>query len=335
MKNTKLTDTRYLYLSSLIFVMESTLAGKEQYEKMLDADGFDECFRLARELYAGRGEVPTADEEAMLRFIAEDTYREIDEALSSCGGETRLLIPFRLSFDGQNIKACIKCEKRGVSTESLLMSCGTVTKEAARQAVEKRDFSCFTPHIEKAAAEAIEAFAKTGDPSVVDRLLDRAVFADREEVCKAINLPYLSELCALKADLVNVMSFARCKRIGAEKSFFEAFFLSGGTLPQDFFTDRYGTPFSDFLTALSARPAFSEAERALENELSLGELERLCDTLYLKKALSARGISFGAEKPLMFLVEREAEIQNIRILLAGKKAAIPKETLRARLRGGI
>ena len=332
MKNTKLTDTRYLYLSSLICVMESTLAGKEQYEKMLDSDSFADCLRLAVELYSARGEVPT-EEEALLRFIAENTYRELEEALLSCEGEKELLTPLRLPYDGQNLKACIKCEKRGLSPAPLLMACGTVPKETVPDAVTKRDFSLFTPHLCEEAPRAVEAFSKTGDPSVVDRILDRAVFADREEIAKKIALPYLTELCALKADLINIMSFIRAKRIGAEKVLFDSYFLSGGVLTASFFADHYAEETSDLLNSLSVRPAFSRFEEALDAPSSLGMLEKLCDEIYLEKALRARSVSFGAEKPILFAVERENEIRNIRILLAGKKASLPKEELRARLRG--
>ena len=335
MKNAKLTDTRYLYLSSLIFVMESTLAGKEQYEKWLDAESFDDCLRMTAEFYSGRGEVPSGDEEALLRFITENTVREIEEALLSCGGEENLLVPFRLVSDGHNVKSCIKCEKRGISPESLLMSGGTVPKETVREAVEKRDFSVFTPHVAEACPEAIEAFSKSGDPSVIDRLIDRAVFADRAEICEKIALPYLTELCGLKADLLNFLSFVRCIRIGAERGFFESFFLPGGTLPLSFFTEHYKSGAENLLRTLSVRPMFSRLEAAADTEMSLGELEKLCDDIYLEKALSARNIPFGAEKPLMFIVEREAETQNIRIILSGKKASLSKEKLRARLRGGV
>lgn len=332
LKNAKLTDTRYLYLSSLVCVMESTLAGKEQYEKMLEAESSAECLRLAIELYSGRGEVPT-DEEALLRFMAEKTYREIDEALLSCGGENKLLAPLRLPYDGQNLKACIKCEKRSLSPVTLLMSCGTVPKDEVQSAVAKRDFSLFTPHIRESAPETIEEFSKTSDPSTVDRILDRAVFLDRKEMCDKIGLSYLSRLCALKADLTNVISFARAARIGAERSFFESFFLPGGEVSYAFFAEHYEKGLEELLSALSVRPAFSALEKALDAPLSLGELERLCDEIFLACALTARGVSFGAEKPLMFAIERENEIRNIRILLAGKKAGLSKEDLRARLRG--
>ena len=64
------------------------------------------------------------------------------------------------------------------------------------------------------------------------------------------------------------------------------------------------------------------------------DFEKLCDdaqTAYLERA---RLIPFGEEPVLAYLVARETEYTNLRIVLMGRMAGVPAEVIRSRLRAG-
>ena len=46
----------------------------------------------------------------------------------------------------------------------------------------------------------------------------------------------------------------------------------------------------------------------------------------------AKAIPFGAEVPVSYLLACEAEIKNLRILLAGKRAGLDTQVIEARMR---
>lgn len=332
MKNAKLTDTRYLYLSAMIAVMEGSLIGSDMLDKMVDAGSYEESLRIAVDQFAKRGEVPAAEYETMLSFVLCRTYAEMEEALASSDGEKKLFYPLKLAYDCQNLKSCIKCERQKVSPEEMLLSCGNVPAALVPEAVAKRDFFLFSPHMAEIVPEVLERFAKTGDPETVDRLLDKAAFLDMEQAADAVGLPYLSQLCRYKTDLVNVMIFARCEKAKTDRHFLQEALLPGGSLDEDVFLKAYDNGTEAFLNRLSSSPEFDGLSVLEGSSFSLGQLEKRCDELYVRKAMTARMKSFGAEKPVMFMVEKENEIRNVRIVLAGKKASLSREVIRERIR---
>lgn len=334
MKNTKLTDTNYLYLSSAVACFEMSLIEGDKLEKMIDAKGFDESFAIAADAFSSHIEQKYGAEnyENMLSAEILYAYEETEKLLLSAGGETGVLKPLKYAYDCQNLKSCIKCEALKISPNGMLFSCGNIPSEEVVTAVNSRNFSVFSPNICIAAPSAIEEFAASGDPQKIDIILDKAAFADMKEQSEKIGLAYLSQLCAAKADICNIMTFVRCIRSGSGRKLFEEMFLPGGTaaLELEFFTSIFGDGEERLFSMLSNSLAYDKLTDSANK--SLGEIEKLCDEIYLQTALGARTISFGAEKAVMYIIEKENEIRNIRIVLAGKKSGLSPENLRERIR---
>lgn len=59
----------------------------------------------------------------------------------------------------------------------------------------------------------------------------------------------------------------------------------------------------------------------------------MCENLYAKQAYSAEKIAFGPELIVCFLVRKEYEVKNLRILLAGKSCGLSADRIKERLRG--
>lgn len=336
MKNAKLYELRYLYLSTSTACFENTLLRGAALEKLIEARDFSECFRFVCDAFARRGEGVRRGEDEYEKALTDELARAYDETealLRAADGETRLLFPLRYAYDCLNLKSCIKCEALSVSPDGMLTPCGCVPEQEVPQLVRLRDFSPFTPHMAQAAKDAVDRLSASGDPQVVDALLDRAAFADMRKTADDIGLPYLSALCAKKADLLNITAFLRCVRFEAGGRLFGELFLPGGTLPEAFFADCRKGGAEALFSALGATVDYGEIGMFAEKTgVSFSDVEKTCDELYLAAALGARRVSFGPEKALCYLIEKENEIRNVRIVLAGKKAALSKDAIRDRLR---
>ncbi len=331
MKSTKLTDTKYLFISTTVACLENSLIEEETLAKLSDARDFDEAFRMVCDIYSARGEMTFgADEyEKMLSSELSRAYSEIDGLLESSGGEKKLLTPLRVSYDCHNLKSCIKCEALKISPDSMLVGCGNFAPEKIADMVRDRDFSCLLPTLSQACTNAIDEFSATGDPQTVDIIIDKGAFLEMSDLCRKIGLPYLSKLCETKADMCNVMTFVRCGRADMSKDILSKMLLPGGKISVGDILLCYGEKASEKLFRLFAGVygSFSFVENA-----SLSELEKLCDSIYLSFAQSVWMTAFGPEKPVMYMVRKENEIRNVRIVLSGKKAKLSSETIRERLR---
>ena len=330
MKNTKLTDTKYLFLSTTIACLENSLICGESLDKLVDAKDFSDCFRMVADVYSDRGEIAfSADEyEKVLSAELSRAYAEMESLLASSDGETRLLSPLRVAYDCHNIKSCIKCEALGISPDDMLVSCGEFSPEEIVGMVRDRDFSALGSELAQTVVSAIDEFSATGDPQKVDIIIDKGAFSKMRAVSDEIGLEYLSSLCAIKADMCNLMTSIRAARAGIGKDLLSEMLLEGGKVPCEVFegvldggAERLFSDFSPYYDG------FEESDAG-----SLSSLEKKCDGVYLSKAESIWMSAFGPEKPVMYMIRKENEIRNVRIVLSGKKAGLSAEVIRERLR---
>ena len=330
MKNTKLTDTKYLFVSTTVACLENVLIEGEKLAKLCDARDFDEAFRMVCDTYSDRLDITFGadDYEKLLSAELARAYGEIEALLVSADAEEALLSPLRVSYDCHNLKSCIKCEALNISPEDMLVGCGNFSPESICDMVRERDFSQLSQTLATAVTEAIEEFSATGDPQAVDIILDKGAFCEMARLCEKTGLPYLSQLCAVRADMANLMTFVRCQRAQMSKDILSKMLLPAGNIAADAILACYGEE-QDIVFSVFARKYDG---LSAEEGISLSALEKQCDAIYLAFARSIWMTPFGPEKPLMYMVRKENEIRNVRIVLSGKKGKLSSETIRERLR---
>ncbi len=329
MKNTKLDDLNFLYLSARVSGLETRLLGNDGLTKLIDAHSFEDAVRMASEAFCA--DKSYGNYEELLSGELEWTYDEISEMLEKAECEKTLIDPLRYVYDCQNIKSLIKCEALGVSPDELLLSCGTVSAQQAKRAVSDREFSVFPFSMTSAAVAAIEELAQTGNPQRVDILLDKAAFEDMRNTAEQCGLDYLTELVDAKADLANIMLFARCTVQKCSYAFYKDVILPCGKLKEHFLLECFDGSTEKFAKELRVTQ-YGVLSELFYEKASLRTLEKACDDYYTELASSAKNVPFGAQKAISYIIAKENEIKNVRIILAGKKAGIPSDTLRERMR---
>lgn len=207
---------------------------------------------------------------------------------------------------------------------------GTVPVDKVVNLVNARDFSLFPKELAKAAPEAIEKLAASSDPGQFDTDLDRAAFKDMANDATQSGCEYLIDLIKTKIDCVNISSALRCIKQSLGRAFIHKLYIDGGTLDEDFFVSAYDETPSKLLSALSYT-AYSALNDAV---LSGAGTEKLCDEIYLNKAQAVRMVPFGAELLVLYIVRKEFEVKNVRIVLAGKSCGLSSEKIKERLRLG-
>ena len=84
------------------------------------------------------------------------------------------------------------------------------------------------------------------------------------------------------------------------------------------------------------RLAYSSYDRLArtvsESDKSLTAVERSMDDAWMEEIRTARYVPYGAEVLVAYLLAYEAEVRNLRILLAGKEAELPTQIIRERIR---
>ena len=329
-------DNKYLYAGARIRTLENALVGRERLERLLACDSVDDCAALLDEWGYGivrNPETGAFDREATLTARLSDGYREV---LSSSDGAAFAKI-WLLPYDCNNIKSAIKCLRRGLDCDRMLIRlCGGIPTETVRKAVEKREFGLLPEPFATAARDACGQLERTGDPRVVDSVLDRACYAGMLALAKESGIALAEKAVVRRIDLTNVMIALRVSRMGGEVGLrlrtLGEFFLSGGSIAEADLAAWSAAGEETLLSRLYHTDCERFAKRAAETDRTMAALERVADDELMEVAREAKLVPFGAEILVGYLIGREYEVKNLRILLAGKSVGLGSDALRERLR---
>ena len=324
----------YLYAGARIRTLENAMVGQERLERLLACDGIDACTALLGEWGVPVIRDPqtgTFDREKTLEARLSAGYAEVLSSASGAGFAKIWLLP----YDCNNIKAAIKCRRRDLDCERMLIRLsGGIPTDTVREAIEKRAYGLLPEPFSAAAREACGQLERTGDPRAVDSVLDRACYAGMLALAKASGIALAEKLVVRRIDLTNIMIALRGGRMGGEigRRTLGDFFLSGGSISE---TDLAAWSASGE-DALLERLYYTDCEKfaklALGSDRTLAELERIADDCFMEVAREAKTVPFGAEILVGYLVGCEYEVKNLRILLAGKSIGLGADALRERMR---
>ena len=323
-------DTDYIYLSARVRGMENSLVRRDCYDRMLSAEDADSAAVYLREYGYDVCGMSASERENVLNDTLKKSLAEIEKD-APCAEMFKF---FRYPYDCTNAKTLIKCAARGISAEGMLFDVGSVPADRLTECFERGDYSCLPENMAKAAPEAAKAYASTKNPQKIDFLLDRACFADMEACAKESKIPYIEQIVDARADLTNFMICLRITRMNCGDyglSLAEDALLDSGKIGKKKFIKAFAEG-EEALLSLLDRKEYRSVAASLEVGCPLGRAEKICDNGRIGLLRQARFVTFGVEIPVAYLAALEAQIQNIRIILAGKEAGLDAATVSERMR---
>ncbi|MBE6548422.1 MAG: hypothetical protein E7667_06070 [Ruminococcaceae bacterium] len=328
----KINTTEYMYCSARIRAVETMLISSEKIRVMLDGATFSEAISKLEEygadlIYFENGEVDT---ESTLQKM----YNDACELVWNNVVHAENLNFLRYPYDCNNLKACIKCNIRNISPDSMLYDCGMFSPDEAKLAVQG-EFAGYPKNMSAAISQAIDAYAKTKNPQNIDIILDRACYADMLECAENSGCEFFVELVRTKIDLTNIIMCLRLIRMKMGRmgrALLDGAVLSGGTYDLNFFAECY----EDGEDRLCEALAFSKYSKFIlcicENPDTLSVIEKYSDDVYMETAKYAKAVAFGPEVAAGYLIAVEYQIKNLRIILDAKRTGKTSAQTQERLR---
>lgn len=323
----------YLYAGARIRTLENATVGADRLERLLSCSSIADCVLRLEEWGVSVLRTPDGafDREATLEKRLSDAYAEVLSSPEDADFARIWLLP----YDCCNIKSAIKCRKRGISCERMLIPVyGGIPTDTVRHAIEKHDYASLPASFATAAREAAEELAQTSDPRCVDRILDAACYAEMLRLAQKSGVSLAKRLVEKRIDLTNIMLALRaCKMGGAcAMQTMDAFFLPGGEITKKDLAEWMQAGADELIERLYYTPCEQFSKLAQATDRSLAQLERVADDVLMELAREAKTIPFGAEVLIGFLIGREYEVKNLRILLAGKSVGLDAGALKERMR---
>lgn len=345
-------ENDYIFSSVLIRSKEGSLLKRSDYGRLLEQRELGTALRLLDELgYTGMAALSEDehehaglnDEENALyeknvgdfEELLDEELRKTYELVLSLTAEDESVRLLLYPNDYHNAKVLLKAEVLGTDPRRLMISNASIAPHSLREAVRKRDFTKLSPELSRGINAALEAFSRSRDPQEIDIILDKACFADMLSEAEKLENAFVSEYLRLLIDIANMSALVRLRRMKQQRAAFSGIFIEGGNVDRSKLEAMYDeayTQIAERLMPLGYHKFFSVGAETARVNGSFTAMEKIADDLEMEQAKKAKYLPFGLEVAVAYIIAKEAEIKNLRIILAGIRAKTDAARITERLR---
>ena len=319
----------YLYISSLLRAREPRMLSRDKAERMLDAPNFEDAAKMLTDSgYEDMSQMSVKQIETALSDRRAAVFHELETLIPN----TAALDLFRLKYDYHNAKVLVKSEAMHRNDASLLSSSGRVAPETVQKRFQEDRLRDLPGELGSAAEEARNLLARSANPQLSDFLLDKAYFREMNALADELDSDFARGYVALLADSTNLRSAVRILRMGKDIGYLQEALVSGGSVSEERLTQGIS---GEGLASVFAGTALSKAALLGAEAVSGGTLtafELACDNAVADYLSNAKLCSFGEESVIAYLAGTENELTAVRMILTGRLAGVPSDTIRERLR---
>ena len=319
----------YLYISSLLRAREPRMLSRDKAERMLDAPNFEDAAKMLTDSgYEDMSQMSVKQIETALSDRRAAVFHELETLIPN----TAALDLFRLKYDYHNAKVLVKSEAMHRNDASLLSSSGRVAPETVQKRFQEDRLRDLPGELGSAAEEARNLLARSANPQLSDFLLDKAYFREMNALADELDSDFARGYVALLADSTNLRSAVRILRMGKDIGYLQEALVAGGSVSEERLTQGIS---GEGLASVFAGTALTKAAQLGTEAVSSGTLtafELACDNAVADYLSNAKLCSFGEESVIAYLAGTENELTAVRMILTGRLAGVPSDTIRERLR---
>jgi V/A-type H+-transporting ATPase subunit C len=321
----------YHQLNPIIRLKEMTLLKSQEVEQMIAAKGFAEVEAVLQQTHYQRYLKPDFHER-FETYLDEELLKTIKE-LAELVPDQEVLRLYMMPFTFHNLKVLTKESVTGKDYDHLLIEDGFYTIDECRTAIKTGTSEVLPEKIVTTIQEVREYLEGGAVLQGIDIIYDRRYLHEQRRLADEIKIPELQEAVIKMIDLTNLTIAARCVLQKRSRSFMEAVLVSVGSIPKEEFLAFADASYSDFLAFL-LESDYQEVLRPLIHEqvIDFAGLALLQDNLITESYGQAQTDALGPLPLLAFLNAKVLELQNLRILLVGKRSGFTEEQIRERMR---
>lgn len=332
----RILDEDYAYATARIRAMENKLISPQQYQRMLDAESAEDVVKMLAEQGYGLGDIDPAEPAVHTsEKLLSDETKKIYAILEEMVPHKEIISLFRLRNDYLNAKLILKSMFLGMDEPMVYAHSGTMDPSMLRRMIVDRNLGQLPDIFRNAILECFDSYGRSADPQVIDFILDRAMYEHMEKDAEEIGVPFVIDLVSLMHDLANTRIFIRARLLSRTRDFMEKALLVGSKVSRRFYLEMSDKSLDQFFEALrftalaDLSPGLSDA---FKNGEGISGMEKVLDEHLMKFVQRARYVGIGVEPVVAWLLYKEAEIRNVRLILTGKINGISDTIIRERLR---
>lgn len=324
----------FVEASAYLRVLEKRMLNSDSINRIMDAPNALEAMRLITQnsSYDFNSLKRVEDYELVIRAELKKTY----DLLYQLSKHREVVDIAAAKYDFHNIKVAVKAKFTGKDMAHLYSPLGTADPAELSACVKDTAARPQLPvYVQEAVRAAETEFAETKDPQMIDIILDKRMFGRMLELGEIIGNDFISHYLRLSIDYYNIKTMLRVKGMQKGTGFLRNAFVPDGLTDLKVFIEHYDKTPELLKTAFYYRYFGNLISTGVESYQKTGNfslLEKLFDDSLIEETKKVKTIAFGPEILFAYLLSKENEARQIRIIVTCKNNRIKTDTLRERLR---
>jgi len=322
-------DWRYGHQTARVRVLETRMLSAAVLLDMANAESFESAADLlaASEYSLQHGSKNFAEVENVLQFRRSATRKLFEELMID-----KLIVElFRARDDFANLRLALRrtLTERPLGTD--YSSEGNVSPQIFEQVFEEKNYELFPDYVAEAAERAVLAYYQNKDIRRIDYAIDQLQAEYNLKKARRLKSIFLLGLFRIQIDLTNIRTLLRLKFTESEQ---RDVFLKGGYLELERL--RHGLELGYeamgplFFVTPYCRVVEAGANYLMSNKSFL-KVEQQCEehlTGFLKSTIQ---ITTGPQPIIAYLLMKENEIRNVRLILTAKRNSLDTKLILDRI----
>lgn len=329
-RDKKIQDVDYAFISTRVRALESKLLSRERMTRMLEVPSSDDAVKILFE--CEYPEIQPLTGKTIQKTLAEEHQKTFSD-MAAFLPDPAIMDVFKVKYDYHNVKVLLKAMATDSDPLPLLMDLGRVPARELMEKINASDLRGIPSILQEAITNAQETLSTTKDPQLSDFILDRAYYQDMFQIAEKTDSSFLEGYVRISIDSANLRTAVRSIRMGKNAEFLRSILFTGGNI--DVTRILTAASAGGSLAELFARTPLKEAAEEGVSILSGGRLtrfEKLCDDAVTEYLNDAKYVPFGEAPVIAYLAAKENELTAVRVILTGRLAHLPAETIKERLR---
>jgi len=335
---TRVKQEDYAYATARIRAREQKLLSRNKLERLFEIKDYSDAAKIMIE--SGYGSEQADSRKSGAERLDDILSAELEETYGLVVGmvpDPRVIDLFRKRYDYLNAKLIIKAEALKLDIGAALSKLGTIGPVKLQKLILGRKLTELPEVLGEAILESLEAFNASGDPQMIDFLMDKACFRDMAADAKASEDPFLVKLTDIFTDMSNLRILIRSRLLNKPDDFISKAWINGGSFSGKLYESMENKGLDklfEVLKSLGQEKLGAELSEAIGKPDGISEVEKILDDYVMNFLKQGKFVTMGIEPVIGYLLFKETEIKNARLIITGVMNKIPRETIRERLRLG-
>ncbi|MDU7163387.1 MAG: V-type ATP synthase subunit C [Anaerococcus vaginalis] len=313
-------------------VYEKNLLTSENLKRLIDTDDLKEALTSLNDTkygqYLQKLDRPE-DYEKVLSKMLLNSYKD----MIKISPDKNLVKYLEEKYNFHNLKVLVKELIQDEDYKSIYIDIGKIDLVNIKRNL-KEDIKTKDEYLAY-AKKALDIYKENKDPQDIDLSLDKDFYEKLLEDAKKLDYESLIKFTKERIDLTNLKALLRIKGQGQSIDLLEKALIDGGNIEKNLFRDSLNAEKSSYPNLFFKEKIYSQVKEALEESdlnKTMQKIEKIIDNHLMNFAKESKKVSYGPEVIMGYLISREMEVKNLRIILTAKLNSLSREFMEERLR---